>query len=373
MAAILEARELTKNYDGGTVLDVAQLSVSEGETLSVLGPSGAGKSVLLRLLDLLEAPTSGSVLFEGKEVQGLVGKQRLDVCRRMVMIFQDPLLFKGSVADNVAYGLKVRGVPREDRVPRVKEALRLVGIADLERKYVTTLSGGEAQRVALARALVVEPEVLLLDEPFASVDPLNRQALQRDVRAIFREGRRTAIFVTHDQEEAARMGDRIAVLEGGRIVQQGPPREVFYQPRTEFVARFMGAENILSGEVVRSSGGIAEVEVEGVSLDVMTDRSVGERIGVALRPEDVTLLPASEAGSRASSRNSLEGEVVGVELLGPRTRVTLLCPFPLNAVITRRSLEEMDIRPGSRLIARFKATAAHVLDGEGVADEEGRP
>lgn len=357
----IEADRLKKEYKGMTVLDVERLSVERGEILVVLGPSGSGKSVLLRILNLLEPPGEGAVRFDGREVQGLEGRGRVEVSRRMALIFQDPLLFRGSVEDNVAYGLKVRGVSREERLSRAREMLEVVGLHGFGSKHVSTLSGGEAQRVALARALVIGPEVLLLDEPFANLDAPTRAALQEEVRGILRGRGITAVFVTHDQDEAARMGDRIMVLDGGKVAQEGSPRDIFYEPESEFVAGFVGYDNLYRGEVAGSEGGLTTIEVEGVMLEAVADLEPGRSVAVGVRPEDVTLVPADEAGARASSRNAFRGKVVDVELRGPAARVTVACPFPLVALVTRRSAEELGIEVGTDVGARFKATAIAVI------------
>ncbi len=359
--SVIEASGLEKSYNGRMVVDVDRLEVDSGEVLAVLGPSGSGKSVLLRMLNLLERPTRGTVRFRGREVQGLTGRDRVEVQRRMAMVFQDPLLFRGTVADNVAYGLKVRKVPAVERRSRVNEMLDAVGIGDLAWTQVATLSGGEAQRAAVARALVIKPEVLLFDEPFANLDRPTRRSLQDESKEILQERNMTAVFVTHDQEEAARMGDRILVLHDGRVAQEGVARDIFYKPSSEFVARFMGVENIYRGRVLNAEEGLARVSVEGGVIEVMTDKPSGAEVTLGLRPEDVTLVPPGDAASTASSRNSLVGEVRSVEARGPLAQVELACPFRLVALITRRSQEEMGIKPGAAFAARFKATAVIVI------------
>jgi tungstate transport system ATP-binding protein len=358
---VLRATGIRKLYGGQLVLDIEDFEVRCGEVVVVLGPSGTGKSVFLRILNLLEQPTAGTVRFMGQEVTGLEGAARLAVSRRMALIFQDPLLFRGTVEDNVAYGMKVRRVPVEERKARVAELLGAVRLEGLSGRYVTTLSGGEAQRVALARALVIEPEVLFLDEPFASLDTPTRLALQDEVSDVLRERGITAVFVTHDQEEAARLGDRILVLNEGRIIQQGSPRDIFYEPESEFVAGFVGFDNIYDGEVVSCEEGLACASVEGHEFEAVTDISPGAKVRLGIRPEDVTLVPASTLDAPASSRNAFVGEVTDIELRGPVARVTMACPFPLVALVTRRSLEELGIEVASEIGARFKATAVVVI------------
>jgi tungstate transport system ATP-binding protein len=279
----------------------------------------------------------------------------------MAMVFQDPLLFRGTVDYNVAYGLKVRRVPAAERAARVSEAIDLVGLGDRSGAYVRSLSGGEAQRVAVARALVIEPEVLLFDEPFANLDAPTRHTLQEETRDILHGRDMTAVFVTHDQDEAARMGDRMLVLHDGSIAQEGGVREIFYKPATEFVARFVGMDNVYEGLVEASEDGFARISVQGRELQAVAEARAGDKVKVGIRPEEVTLVPPGEVDAPASSRNSFAGRVTGIETRGPVARVTVACPFPLVAVITTRSLEEMEIVEGAEIGVRFKATALVVF------------
>jgi tungstate transport system ATP-binding protein len=345
------------DYFGRTVLDIERLEVLPGEVLAVLGPSGSGKSVLLRVLNLLEEPTAGVLRFKGQEVKELERHQRAEISRSMAMIFQDALLFRGTVAENVAYGLKIRKVPAEQRQKLVSEILAVVGLEERSNAYVATLSGGEAQRTSVARALVIKPEVLFFDEPFANLDVQTRHSMQEQSRAILKEGGVTSVFVTHDQEEAARMGDRILVLDRGRISQEGTARDIFYSPSNEFVARFVGVDNVYEGEVVRSADGISTVSLDGTEIEVAAEHPRGSRIKIGIRPEDVTLAPVEQAGAPSSSRNRLVGEVLEVQMRGPLARVVLECPIRLEVLITRRSAEEMGIEAPRRFAALFKATA----------------
>jgi len=285
----------------------------------------------------------------------------------MAMIFQDPLLFRGSVEQNVGYGLKVRRVHSAERVEPVNEALEVVGLADMAGTYVATLSGGEAQRVSVARALVLKPELLLLDEPFANLDTPTRHTLQHELKQILKDKGMTAIFVTHDQEEAARLGDRILVLHDGSIAQEGSARDIFYEPQTEFVARFVGVDNIYTGEVISSEGGHAEVSVDGSVFEALTDVRPGGEVMLGIRPEDVTLVPVDDIENPASSRNAFTGKVIDLELRGPLVWVHMECPFPLEALITRRSYEEMGITAGTQMGARFKTVAVVVIGTDGAA------
>ncbi|MBN1288147.1 MAG: ABC transporter ATP-binding protein [Actinobacteria bacterium] len=366
MEKIIEAHELKKIYGGRKVLDVEHIFVKPGEILTVLGPSGAGKSVLLRLLNLLEKPTSGKILFNGNEVQSLSGKDRVDASRRMAMLFQEPLLFKTTIFNNIAYGLKIRRKPRDITREKVESSLELVRLSGFEKKMPSTLSGGEAQRIALARAMVTEPSLLFLDEPFANLDRLIRRELQVEVKRILKENGLSAVFVTHDQEEAARMGDRIMILNKGRLVQEGTPIEVFYSPKSEFAARFVGMDNMLRGVVRGNDDGLVTIDVDGKLVEATGYAVVGETVNVGLRPEDITITPVICAGEPTSSRNALPGRVTDFEFAGPVVKVTVECPFKIISVITRRSYEELDINNGNEVCIRFKATSVNVFE---ISDE----
>ena len=240
----VEIREVTKRFGGVTAVDAVSLEVRRGELFSLLGPSGCGKTTLLRLVAGLEAPTAGTIRIEGADVT------RVPPHRRPVnMVFQHYALFPHlTVAENVAFGLPYKGMPKARRATRVAEALALVRLQGLEGRRPDQLSGGQRQRVALARALALEPRVLLLDEPLAALDPRLRKEVQVELKSLQRTLGITFLFVTHDQEEALALSDRIAVMSHGRIEQIGTPAEVFERPATAFVAEFLGAENFFTTE-----------------------------------------------------------------------------------------------------------------------------
>jgi ABC-type Fe3+/spermidine/putrescine transport system ATPase subunit len=237
----VEAAGLTKRYGAAAALDEVSIAFPEGRLFALLGPSGSGKTTLLRSIAGFVRPDRGEIRFDGEPVQGVPPHRR-----GIGMVFQSYALFPHlSVADNVAFGLAVRGVPRRDIAREVGDALGLVRLTGLERRRPRQLSGGQQQRVALARALVTRPRVLLLDEPLSALDRRLRQAMQLELRALVRRVGITTILVTHDQEEALTMADRIAVLAEGRVVQEGTPREVYERPRTAFAATFLGDANLL--------------------------------------------------------------------------------------------------------------------------------
>ena len=354
--AVVELAGVHVTYGRVTVLDVPALDVRTGEVLAVVGPNGSGKSTLLRVAGLLEKPTRGAVRFHDREVDA---GHALAERRRMATVFQRPLLADMTVAENVALGLRFRGL--HDGADRVARWLERLAIAPLRDRRARTLSGGQAQRVALARALVLEPEVLLLDEPFAALDEPSRAALLPDLRAILRRDRVTTLLVTHDRGEAQALADRIAVLMAGRIVQLDAAARVFHAPVSEDVARFVGVETLVTGRVIAREGGVTVVEVAGRKLEVAAPAEVGEEVRLGLRPEDVTLLLPTEAAPLSSARNYLSGTIVRVTPSTPATRIVVDVGFLLVATVTARSVADLGLAEGVPIIAAFKASAAHLI------------
>jgi molybdopterin-binding protein len=356
--AVLAVRGVRRRYANGDALDVAALDVLAGEVLGVIGPNGAGKSTLLRILGLLERPDEGRVFFDGRPIDA---RDALAERRRIATVFQEPLLADTSVADNVALGLRFRGVPAAAAEPRVRRWLERLGIVALAERSARTLSGGEAQRVALARALVLEPHVLLLDEPFAGLDAPTRATLVTDLGAILRDDHVTTVFVTHERGEAQALADRVAVLMDGRVRQLDDTARVFYAPASEDVARFVGVETLVTGLVVGRKDGVTTVEVAGRLVDIAAEAALGARVRIGIRPEDVTLTPGDAPRVASSARNALAGTVTRVSASTHATHVTIDVGFPLVAAVTPRSVDELGLRPGAPVRAVFKASAAHLV------------
>ena len=344
-------------YDRATVLDVSALGVAPGEVLAVIGPNGSGKSTLLRVVGLLEEPAQGTVRIHGRSVDA---RRALAERRRMATVFQRPLLADMTVAENVALGLRFRGLGADAQDTRVSRWLERLNIAPLRDQRARTLSGGQAQRVALARALVLEPEVLLLDEPFAGLDEPSRDALLPDVAAILRHDRVTTFLVTHDRGEAQALADRVAVLMAGRIVQLDATARVFQAPVSEEVARCVGVETLVTGLVIARDG-VTVVEAAGRKLEVAAAARVGETVRLGLRPEDVTLVLPTELAPLSSARNYLPGTIVRVTASAPATRVVVDVGFPLVATVTARSAADLGLTEGGSIVAAFKASAVHLI------------
>jgi tungstate transport system ATP-binding protein len=355
---LLEARNLTVMRGGVQVLDVPSLVLHENEVLSLIGPNGSGKSTLLLTLASLLRPTAGKLRCRGE----IVGTGRAaDVYRRrLAMVFQEPLLFDTTVFENVAAGLKIRGMGRSELKSRVQATLELFSISQLAERSARKLSGGEAQRTSLARAFAIGPEIILLDEPFASLDPPTRLALTEDLERILKKTGTAAVLATHDQLEALRLSDRMAVINGGRIVQSGPPVEVMHQPTDEFVASFVGMENVLSGRVTAQAGGILTITLAGREIEFPGMATPGEEALFCIRPEHITITTADPGGT-TSARNVFPAAIARIVPMGAYHRLHLDCGFPLVAYLTSQSLGTLHLEEGTRVFASFKATAVHLI------------
>jgi tungstate transport system ATP-binding protein len=361
--SLLRIDGIEVSREGRTILSLPRLDVRERELLVVLGPTGAGKSTLLRVLHFLERPTSGTLSWRNETV---AWPAPLALRRRISMAFQDPLLLSGSTYDNVVYGLRLRGQNGSGARERVQAALRLFHVEHLSAQRARTLSGGEAQRTALARALVLSPELLLLDEPFAALDAPIRKHLLDELRQVLREHGITCVYVTHEQSEAFSIADRIAILNEGRLLQTGSPEEVLYHPTSRAVATFMQTGNLLPGVVARVEAGLAHVDLGARTLSARGDFPEGTPVLACLRPEEV-LLGRADPGAADPAINRLDGRVASVEDLGATLLVRVDCGLGhsrLQALITRRAARDLSPRPGENVVATFAAASVHLLRRE---------
>ncbi len=357
---LLTVQDLRVEVNGQTLLAVPHFEVVRGEVLVILGTNGAGKSTLLQTLAFLRGPTSGSLQFDGEVVS--FHSPALALRRRLAVVFQEPLLFDTTVEANVASGLKLRGVASTAIREKVNQWLERLGISHLSHRQARTLSGGEAQRVSLARAFVLEPDFLLLDEPFSALDAPTRESLTDLFHRLQQQTRTTTLFVTHDRQEALRLANRMAVMERGTILQIGTPEEVFSQPVNEAVASFVGIETILRGRVESQTEGFAEVQLDsGQHIAVASPFSRGTEVTLCLRPEEVTLLAPADAATPSSARNYFPARVTRILPWGSMFKVHLDCGFPLVAFVTRPSIDILQLHQGSSVAATFKATAVHVI------------
>jgi tungstate transport system ATP-binding protein len=355
---LLTVKDLRVRRGGVRVLEIPSLVVEEGSILSLIGPNGGGKTTLLQTLACLIRAEEGELFFKGEKVSSSHGL--LQYRRRLAMVFQEPMLFDTTVFRNVASGLKIRGIARAEIENRVKLNLQQFGIPHLADRSARKISGGEAQRVALARALAIQPEILFLDEPFASLDPPTRESLMEDLEKVLRQTTTTTIFATHDRMEALRLSDRIAVMSQGRILQVGPPAEVMNQPRDEFIASFVGVETILTGRVVRKGRGTFVASIDGQEVEAVGETEIGESVVLCIRPENVTLAVPPHPGA-TSARNVFPAMITKIVPLGLYYKIHLDCGFPLVAYVTGQSLENLSFQEGQTVSASFKATAIHVI------------
>jgi putative spermidine/putrescine transport system ATP-binding protein len=344
---------LSRHYGPVVALDRLDLTLAPGELIALLGPSGCGKTTTLRLLAGLEDADTGRITVGGKDVTGLSAAKR-----DMGMVFQAYSLFPHmTVRQNTAFGLRMRKVGADQRDKRALEMLDLVGLSAQAARYPHQLSGGQQQRVALARALAIEPQVLLLDEPLSALDAKVRAQLRDEIRRIQLEVGITTLFVTHDQEEALAIADRVGVMRDGRLEQLAPPTEVYSRPATSFVAEFVGLSNRLPGEV---RGG--EVLVRGITLPLVERDVPAGQVVALVRPEAVTL--ASDA---AAESGPLTGTVIAVTFLGATSRVTadlgdttVLAQLPTSdaAALSAGSRVTLTIRRDPVLVSSDPAAAA---------------
>jgi iron(III) transport system ATP-binding protein len=328
----LHLRSIFKTYPGQPqplqVLAGVSLTIQPGELFFLLGPSGCGKTTLLRCLAGLDFPTSGAIFFGERDVTNLAPH-----LRETAMVFQSYALWPHlTVAENIAFGLVERKIPAAERTERVEQALRSVRLEGLGARAIDQLSGGQQQRVALARALVVRPRCLLLDEPLSNLDAQLRIEMRREIRRIVKENGLTAVYVTHDQEEALAMADCMAILEKGVVAQVGTPEEIYRRPTSASVARFIGETNLVPAELIAASGESIQVKT---AAGVFTGQGVGTPLAAAAGvPVTLSVRPEAWQPAAEGALNSVTGQVVERVYLGARAQLTLASPLgPLSVVI----------------------------------------
>ena len=349
---LLELRGVDKSYGDVQVLKGVGLGLADGEFVTILGPSGSGKTTILRMIGGFTDPSGGEILFEGRDIVGV------PIFRRPFnTVFQDYALFPHmTVTQNVAYGLKVQGVPRDDLKRRVAEALHTVSLEGFEQRYPNQLSGGQRQRVALCRALVCEPRILLLDEPLGALDAEFRRQMQMFLKRLQKEIKITFLFVTHDQEEAITISDRICVMSEGLIEQVGAPTELYYRPHTEFVAGFFGDNNLIAGRLGAVGGAEREIETEfgpiRCGLEGLPEAAAaapGHAVKLAVRPESIRI---GDAGLATDNRMAVSIEEVN--FVGPTSHVIVRAnAHPEHSLVVKQPSEATgtSLAPG---------TAAHI-------------
>jgi spermidine/putrescine transport system ATP-binding protein len=342
---MVELRSVTKRFGDFAAVSEVDLTIREGEFLTLLGPSGCGKTTLLRMISGFETPTEGSIWLDGEDVTHVPPYHR-----NVNQVFQSYALFPHlTVEQNIAFGLKMQKRPPVEIAERVRRVIELVSLGDLERRKPSQLSGGQRQRVALARAIVCQPKVLLLDEPLSALDAKLRHAMQTELKRLQKKLGITFVFVTHDQQEALAMSDRIAVVNHGRVEQIGAVSEIYHTPRTAFVANFIGQANILRGTIVASEPGLLCLrlapDVE-IPLPRESDHAPGTELWISIRPERLHLQRTRPAGE-----NAFEAEVEDETFKGALEELSLRTPsgLELTAIVTNKSAAQEPFRKGERV------------------------
>lgn len=361
--SIISTENLKVELGGVSVLDIPSFHLYEKEFVSLIGPNGSGKSTLLLVLNSLLKPVSGRLNYKGTPI--ITREDALQFRKRISMVFQEPLLFDTTVYKNVASGLKIRGMKKSEIDERVMRYLKWFNIEHLAHRSARKLSGGESQRTSLARAFAIEPEVIFLDEPFSALDPPTRYAITADLEKIIAQTGTTTVMVTHDQSEALRMSDRIAVMNAGKIVQSGTPEVVMTCPANEFVANFVGMETVVEGKVVQAKDGSVSVAVPGGEIEALGDLQIGNRVYCCVRPENI-IIDLRHPDEMSSARNVFPARVLKIDSLGPFLKINLDCGFPMVSYVTREAFTKLGLDEDKAVFASFKATAVHMIRRGGV-------
>ncbi len=348
---VLELKNISKSFNKKNVLNDLSIDISKGEFVTFLGPSGCGKTTMLKIIAGLITPDSGKVFLNGEDITALPPEKR-----ELNTVFQNYALFPHmNVEKNIEYGLKLKGVEKQERAKRVKEILELVKLSGYEKRSVNDLSGGEKQRVAIARAAINKPSVLLLDEPLGALDLQLRQYMQTELKALQKALGMTFIYITHDQEEAMNMSDKIIVINNGKIEQQGFPSDIYDFPKTRFVASFIGAANIIDADVSEISKDKVKVKLEDTVISIPYSENI--RLGKALfcvRNENVKI-------SKEPSSNSISAEVIDKIYVNGLFKVKLKTVYGNEIISTTYSLDNRFFK-GDRVYVSFDAEKMVYID-----------
>ncbi len=353
MTIIAELNNVTKAYGSKKVLDNVTLQIHEGEILALIGPNGSGKTTLLKILALLENPTSGEVKFQGENVNS---KNSEKVRLKSTLVFQKTTVFSTSVFNNVAYGLKIRKVPKVVRAAEVKKALEIVKLEGFEERLALKLSGGEQQRVAIARALVLNTKLLLLDEPTANLDPKNAGILEEVIATVNREYKTTIVMATHNMFQAKALPQRIALMNEGKITEIGLPADVFGK-LSKNLARFAAVDNTFTGTATATSEGTAMVDIGGGVRVEVTEQRQGEA-SIFVNPQDIIL---SKCAIKSSARNVFTGRIVEITDSDSLVKLKVDVGKPFSVQITKRSFVEMRLNLNDEVCIAFKASSVQVF------------
>lgn len=348
----LKLEKLSKRWEKFQIADV-DLEVENGEYFVILGPTGAGKTLLLELIAGFHKPDAGHIYIDDVDVTHTPPEKR-----GVALVPQEYMLFPHmTVYQNVEFGLKMRRTPQQERRRLVREMLELLGIWHLRDRLPMTLSGGEKQKTALARALITEPKILLLDEPLSALDQPTKNKLREELKQTQRKLNTTTIHVTHDQIEARTLAERAAIMKDGKIIQTGKITEIMEKPADQFVAEFVGAENIFEGKIVEKTGQIAKIDIGGPIIEAITDKQ-GKCL-VAIRPENIIV---STTRLKSSMRNNLKGKITKTVDTGALIRLKVdVEGKTFTALITKQSYKQLKLKEGKQVYIAFKASTIHTI------------
>jgi len=353
MTITAELKNVTKVFGNKTALSDINLQIHEGEILALLGPNGSGKTTLLKILAFIENPTSGEVKFQGETVSS---KNAEKTRMQSTLVFQKTILFNTSVYNNIAYGLKIRKIPKNVRDAEVKKALKLVKLEGFQKLHARKLSGGEQQRVAIARALVLKTTLLLLDEPTANLDPKNAAMLEEIIATVNREMKTTIVMATHNMFQAKTLPHRIALMSDGRITEVGTPTEIFGK-LSKNLASFAAVDNTFTGVAKTTAAGTTVVDIgNGVQIEATGQRQ--GLISVFVNPQDIIL---SKSAMVSSARNVFKGRIIEIFDLGPLVKLKVDVGKPFTIQITKRSFSELELNLDSEVFLLFKASAVQII------------
>ena len=347
---MIRIENISKNL-GEFFLNDVTLDIEKGEYFVVLGPTGAGKTILLEAIAGIYSPDRGKIFMDGRDITNVPPRSR-----NISMVYQDYMLFPHlTVEKNISFGLKLKKITTKEIKKKIDGISRMLNVRHLFHRFPGTLSGGEKQRIAIARAVVTEPKALLLDEPLSALDAQTREGLRYELKKIHSVTGITIIHVTHNFEEVFSLGDSVAVMNEGKIIQVGNPDDVFRRPNCEFIANFVGVENLFKGRSTVNNG-TSDITINGIKI-VSTACNSGDSV-VSIRPEDILV---SRNKIESSARNSFSGTITDVIDKGAIIKIVADCGIPISAIITRRSFDDMGLRGGMSAYFTFKASDVHFI------------
>lgn len=355
---MIRLEKISKSFGGKKVLDQISAEIPTGKIFTIIGPSGQGKTTLLKLINFLDLPSEGQIFLDGVSLHQ-PGLDIIALRRRMGMVFQTPIAFNETVFENIAIGLRFRHFSSVEIDSKVQKKLQEIGLTGYENRKAKTLSGGEMQRVSLARVMVTEPDLLLLDEPTANLDPISTTKIEELIRYYNREFGTTVIMASHDLFQGQRMADQVAVMMEGRFIQTGDTIDVFSEPCSANVAKFIGIGNVIPGTVKGYEDGMILIDLGGVTVHAMSSLQNG-RVTVAIRPEEITLY--TNPDGKMSARNVLNGVIMDIKPYGIISHVIVTCSqISLVVQVTWQAVRDMDLERGQEVLLSFKAPSVHVM------------